>query len=337
MALFFSPYSHEFLRVGACVPHVAVADPAQNAENVLALLAGGDRSRIALMVFPELGLSAYAIDDLLFQDAVLDEVERQINRLVAASRELFPVFAVGAPLRHRGHLYNCGVVIHRGRLLGIVPKVYLPNYREFYERRQLTSGEDVVGQSITIAGREAPFGRDLLFAALGRAALTFHVEICEDLWVPHPPSTDAALAGAEILLNLSASNITIGKAEMRRLLCASQFSRCIAAYAYSAAGAGESTTDLAWDGQAGIFELSDLLAETERFSSEPEMAVADVDLGRIRQERMRTNTFGDNARAAGGNRTPFRTVAFDFGPPDERLELRRAVERFPYVPADPAM
>ena len=337
MASFFSPYSHEFVRLGACVPHVAVADPRQNADNVLDLLASGDKARIALMVFPELGISAYAIDDLLLQDAVLDEVERQLDRLISVSRDLFPVFVVGAPLRHRGHLYNCGVVVHRGILLGAVPKVFLPNYREFYERRHFTSGEDVAGQSAEIAGYEAPFGRDLLFAAQGRAAFTFHVEICEDLWVPHPPSTDAALAGAEILLNLSASNITIGKAEMRRLLCASQSSRCIAAYAYSAAGAGESTTDLAWDGQAGIFELSDLLAETERFSPHPEMAVADVDLGRIRQERMRTNTFGDNARASADKRPAFRNVGFEFAVPDEALELRRAVERFPYVPADPAM
>jgi NAD+ synthase (glutamine-hydrolysing) len=337
MLSFFSPYSHEFVRVGACVPPVAVADPPQNAEKVLGLLASGDQARIALMVFPELGLSAYAIDDLLFQDAVLDQVEREVDRLTSASRDLFPVFVVGAPLRHRGHLYNCGVVIHRGRALGVVPKVFLPNYREFYERRHFTSGEDVVGQSIAVARREAPFGRDLLFAARGRAAFIFHVEICEDLWVPHPPSTDAALAGAEILLNLSASNITIGKAEMRRLLCASQSSRCIAAYAYSAAGAGESTTDLAWDGQAGIFELSEPLAETERFSPGPEIAVADVDLGRIRQERMRTNSFGDNARVGGDNRTRFRTVMFDFAAPQEALELRRAIERFPYVPADPAM
>jgi NAD+ synthase (glutamine-hydrolysing) len=337
MASFFSPYSHEFVRLGACVPHVAVADPRQNADNVLGFLALGDKARIALMVFPELGISAYAIDDLLLQDALLDQVERQFDRLISASCDLFPVFAVGAPLRHRGHLYNCGVVIHRGMLLGVVPKVYLPNYREFYERRQLTSGEDIIGQSIEIAGHEAPFGRDLLFAAQGNLAITFHIEICEDLWVPHPPSTDAALAGAEILLNLSASNITIGKAGMRRLLCASQASRCIAAYAYSAAGAGESTTDLAWDGQAGIFELSDLLAETERFSPEPQMAVADVDLGRIRQERMRTNTFGDNARASADRSVTFRTVAFEFAAPDEPLELHRAVERFPYVPANPAM
>ena len=221
------------------------------------------------MVFPELSLSAYAIDDLLFQDAVLDAVEAQIDRLVAASKKLLPVFVVGAPLRHQGRLYNCAVAIHRGRLLGVVPKIFLPNYREFYERRHFTSGEGVRGGTITVGGHEAPFGIDLVFAAEGPAAFTFHIEICEDLWVPQPPSALGAAAGAEILLNLSASNIVIGKAQMRRLLCASQSARCIAAYAYSAAGFGELTTDLAWDGQAGIFEMGEALAETERFSAGP--------------------------------------------------------------------
>jgi len=337
MSSFFSPYRHQFIRVGACVPRVAVTEPGRNVENVLGLLAEGDKAQVALMVFPELCLSAYAIDDLLFQDAVLDEVALQLDRLICASGEFFPIFVVGAPLRSQGRLYNCGVVIHRGALLGVVPKVFLPNYREFYERRHFTSGEGVVGRSIAIAGREAPFGGDLLFAARAGLGFTFHVEICEDLWVPQPPSTFAALAGAEILLNLSASNITIGKAQMRRLLCGSQSARCIAAYAYSAAGAGESTTDLAWDGQAGIFECGDDLGETERFSTDPEMAVADVDLGRIRQERMRTNTFGDSVRISGDKRTPFRTIGFDFAIPIEALELRRQVERFPYVPSDPAM
>jgi NAD+ synthase (glutamine-hydrolysing) len=337
MSSFFSPYRHQFIRLGACVPQVAVAEPRRNADNVLGLLDEGDKARIALMVFPELCLSAYAIDDLLFQDAVLDEVARQVDRLICASAELFPIFAVGAPLKSRGQLFNCGVVIHRGALLGVVPKVFLPNYREFYERRHFASGEGVVGRSIAIAGHEAPFGSDLLFAARGEAGFTFHVEICEDLWVPQPPSTAAALAGAEILLNLSASNITIGKAQMRRLLCASQSARCIAAYAYSAAGAGESTTDLAWDGQAGVFECGDGLAETERFSAQPEIAIADVDVGRIRQERMRTNTFGDCMRAAGDKQAPFLLIGFDFAPPSEPLELRRHVERFPYVPSDPSM
>src|SRR5271170_6905490 len=337
MSEFFSPYRHQFVRIAACVPPVAIAEPAKNADEALAFVAAGDKQGVALMVFPELCLSAYAIDDLLFQDAVLDAVAAQVDRLIAASKKLSPVFVVGAPLRAEGHLYNCGLAIHRGQLLGVVPKVFLPNYREFYERRHFTSGDGVAGRSIAVAGHEAPFGTDLLFAAGGAGSFAFHVEICEDLWVPQPPSTAAELAGAAILLNLSASNIRIGKAQMRRLLCASQSARCLAAYAYSSAGAGESTTDLAWDGQAGIFELGNELAETERFSATPEMATADVDLGRIRQERMRTNTFGDCARAAGGSATPFRTIGFDFEPPQEKLALRRNVERFPYVPADPAM
>src|SRR6266571_7330872 len=291
MAEFFSPYRHQFVRIGVCVPQVAIAEPATNANEALALVQKGDKDGVALMVFPELCLSAYAIDDLLFQDAVLDAVAAQVGRLVAASRKLSPVFVVGAPLRREARLYNCGLAIHRGRLLGVVPKVFLPNYREFYERRHFTSGEGARGGTIAVGGHEAPFGVDLVFAAGGPQGFTFHVEICEDLWVPQPPSAAGAAAGAEILLNLSASNIVIGKAQMRRLLCASQSARCIAAYAYSAAGAGESTTDLAWDGQAGIFEIGDMLAETARFSPQAEMAVADVDLGRIRQERMRTNTF----------------------------------------------
>src|SRR6266851_4419756 len=321
---FFSPYRHQFVRIAACVPQVAVAEPAKNADQALDLVAAGDKAGVALMVFPELCLSAYAIDDLLFQDAVLDAVAAQVDRLTAASKKLSPVFVVGAPLRREGRLYNCGLAIHRGRLLGVVPKVFLPNYREFYERRHFTSGE-------------GPFGIDLVFAGGGPAGFIFPVEICEDLWVPTPPSAAGAAAGAEILLNLSASNIVIGKAQMRRLLCASQSARCIAAYAYSAAGAGESTTDLAWDGQAGIFEIGEALAETERFSAKPEMAVADIDLGRIRQERMRTNTFGDSARVAVAATPAFRRVEFDFAAPSGRIELRSRVERFPFVPADPAM
>jgi NAD+ synthase (glutamine-hydrolysing) len=337
VAPFFSPYSHEFVRVATCVPQVAVADPAKNGDQVAAMVTKGDRDGVAVMLFPELCLSAYAIDDLLFQDTVLDAVVAQIERLIELSRDKVPVLAVGAPLRWHGRLYNCAVVIHHGRLLGVVPKIYLPNYREFYERRHFSSGEGICGATMRLAGQEAPFGGDLLFAAGGPTGFTFHVEICEDLWVPQPPSTAGAAAGAEILLNLSASNITIGKAQMRRLLCASQSARCIAAYVYSAAGAGESTTDLAWDGQAGIFELADNLAETERFSAKPEMALADIDLGRIRQERMRTNSFGDNARAILTQLPPFRRVEFDFAAPPGELALRRRIERFPFVPSDPAM
>ena len=267
MSSFFSPYRHQFIRVGACVPAVTAAEPERNAAAVEAMLADGDRARVALMVFPELCLSAYAIDDLLFQDAVLDAVERQVERLIEASRERFPVFVVGAPLRAQGQLYNCAVAIHRGRVLGVVPKVFLPNYREFYERRHFASGDGDApaarSRSPGTARRLAPICCSPPRAGRVSPFMSRSARICGCRSRRAPRR---ALAGAEILLNLSASNITIGKAQMRRLLCASQSARCIAAYAYSAAGAGESTTDLAWDGQAGIFELGEGLAETERFS-----------------------------------------------------------------------
>ena len=221
-------------------------------------------------------------------------------------------------------------------MLGIVPKTYLPNYREFYEKRHFTSGAGIYGRQIRVAGHQAPFGTDLLFRSTGSVDVTFHVELCEDFWAPLPPSTAAAMAGAELLINLSASNITIGKADTRRLLCASQSARAIAAYAYSAAGPGESTTDLAWDGHAAIFEHGELLAETERFANSSTIVTADVDLGRIRQERMRFNTFGDCAHEESRRRAEFRIVSFELDAPDEPVALQRAIERFPFVPSDPA-
>jgi NAD+ synthase (glutamine-hydrolysing) len=332
---FWSPYGHEFVRVASCVPGVEVGDAAFNVAQTLDLARRGGERKIALMIFPELGISAYAIDDLLFQDALLDRVEAGIVEIAQASRELFPVLVVGAPLRRSGQLFNCAVVVHRGVILGAVPKTYLPNYREFYEARHFASGAAMRNAAIELGGYSVPFGTDLLFKSCGSAPFTAHVEICEDVWVPDPPSTAAALSGAEILLNLSASNITIGKAEARRLLCASQSARCIAAYAYSAAGPGESTTDLAWDGQAAIFEYGRCLAETERFPTGPTMAVADVDLALLRQERMRVGTFSD---CVGQNRdriSEFRTVSFGLDAPEGELQLLRAVDRFPYVPSDP--
>ncbi|QFU14736.1 NAD(+) synthase [Microvirga thermotolerans] len=336
MISFFSPYRHDFVRIATCVPRMDVANPSFNAERTLELLRQGHQERIALMVFPELGLSAYSIDDLFHQDALLEAVEDAIGRVVADSADLLPAFVVGAPLRSRGRLYNAAIVIHAGRILGVVPKAYLPNYREFYERRYFAPGAEVRGQTITIAGGEVPLGIDLLFRSAGSCPFTFHVEICEDMWVPHPPSTAAALAGAEILLNLSASNITIGKAEDRRLLCGSQSMRCVAAYAYSAAGPGESTTDLAWDGHGGIFEDGLRLAETERFPANSTMAVADVDLGRLRQERMRRVTFRDCGDVLGVTPADFRVIPLSVDAPEEPLALRRPVERFPYVPSDPS-
>jgi NAD+ synthase (glutamine-hydrolysing) len=332
---FHSLYTHEFARVAAAIPRVEVADPAYNLTATLELAVRGDAAGAAVMVFPELGLSAYAIDDLLFQDALLDAVERSIRDLAEASRGLYPVIIVGAPLRRSGRLYNTAVVLHRGQILGVVPKTYLPNYREFYERRHFTSGAGVRNAEIGVAGQTAPFGVDLLFRSAGSVELTFHVEICEDLWTPIPPSSTAALAGAELLVNLSASNVTIGKALTRRLLCAGQSRAAAAAYLYTAAGPGESTTDLAWDGQAGVYECGDELAQSERFVGD-QVVFADVDLGRIRQERMRLNTFGDCAQEEAERVGRFRFIDVALDAPAEPVALERAIERFPFVPSDAA-
>jgi NAD+ synthase (glutamine-hydrolysing) len=334
---FRSIYAHGFARVAACTGAVAIADPRANAEAVLRQARGCARDGVAVAVFPELGLSGYSIEDLLLQDVVLDGVEAALATVVDGSAELLPVLVVGAPLRHRNRIYNCAVVIHRGRVLGVAPKSYLPTYREFYERRQLAPGDDQRGGAIRLGGADVPFGPDLLFAADDVPGLVVHAEVCEDMWVPLPPSAEAALAGATVLLNLSGSPITVGRAEDRKLLCRSASSRCLAAYVYAAAGAGESTTDLSWDGQTMVYENGTLLAESARFGDGDHCTVADVDLDLLRQERSRMGTFDDNRRTHAERTGAFRRVAFTLDPPrDGDLGLVRGLERFPFVPADPA-
>ncbi|HET6307982.1 MAG TPA: NAD(+) synthase, partial [Rhodopila sp.] len=328
---FRSLYRHGFARVAACTTRTALADPASNAQTILRMAEACHRQAVAVAVFPELGISGYAIGDLLQQAALLDAVETEVGTIVAGSAELMPLLLVGAPLRHQGALYNCALAIHRGALLGVVPKIHLPNYREFYETRHFASGDGCEGETITLAGRSVPFGTDLLFGSSDVRGLVVHAEICEDVWVPNPPSGAAAVAGASVLANLSASNITIGKAETRRLLCQSQSARCLAAYLYAAAGAGESTTDLAWDGQASVFENGNTLAETERFPVEDQAAIADIDLDLLAQERLQMGSFETNRRRHG---RAFRRIGFAVAPPAGDVGFRRRVERFPFVPAD---
>ncbi|MDQ3796565.1 MAG: NAD(+) synthase, partial [Pseudomonadota bacterium] len=232
--------------------------------------------------------------------------------------------------------FNCAVIVHRGRVLGLVPKTYLPNYREFYEKRQFTSGRYAVVTEVEFLGQRVPFGNDLIFDAVEFEDFSLYVEICEDLFTPVPPSTYAALAGATVLANLSASNITIGKADYRRDLCAVQSGRCIAAYLYSAAGPGESTTDLAWDGHAIIYENNVLLTEADRFSAEEQIISADIDLERLAQERMRMTSFNDSVGEHRDRLRGIRRIPFEFEVPKGEIPLARRIERFPYVPNDPA-
>jgi NAD+ synthase (glutamine-hydrolysing) len=330
---FRSLYRHGFARVAACTTRTALADPATNAQTILRMARDCDRQAVAVAVFPELGISGYAISDLLQQTVLLDAVETAIETIVAGSTDLMPLLLVGAPLRHQGALYNCALAIHRGTLLGVVPKIHLPNYREFYEPRHFVSGDGTDGGSIAIAGHTVPFGTDLLWEASDISGLIVHAEICEDIWVPNPPSGEAAVAGATVLANLSASNITIGKAETRRLLCRSQSARCLAAYLYAAAGAGESTTDLAWDGQASVFENGNTLAETERFPVADQAAIADIDLDMLAQERLQMGSFDTNRRR---HARAYRRIGFTVNPPSGDVGFHRKMERFPFVPADVA-
>jgi len=331
---FYSAYRQGFARVAACTHHTALADPAANAESVLRMARECHEDNVALAIFPELTLSGYSIEDIVMQDVLLEAVEAALQTVVSQSAQLLPVLVVGAPLRYRHRVYNTAVVIHRGRVLGVVPKSYLPTYREFYEKRQMATGHDESGE-IRLGDADAPFGPDLLFAADDVPGFVLHVEICEDMFVPVPPSAEAALAGATILANLSGSPITIGRAEDRCLLARSASSRCLSAYVYAAAGEGESTTDLAWDGQTMIWENGVCLAQSERFPNGERRSTADVDLELLCNERLRMGTFDDNRRHYLIDEDSFRCIEFRLDPPKGDIGLLREVERLPFVPADP--
>ena len=334
-ANFLNIYAHDFARVAVGVPKCQIANPIFNADEVIRQLMQAHASGACLIVFPELGLSAYTCDDLFHQRPLLDACELALSKILDASKDIPTVVVVGLPLRVDHRLFNCAAVVQKGRLLGMVPKTFLPNYGEFYEARQFNSGDNALSKEVSILGQTVPFGSELIFSAVDMPLFKAHVEICEDVWAPIPPSSFAALAGATVLLNLSASNATVGKASYRHQLVSQQSARCLAAYVYSSAGVGESTTDMAWDGQALIYENGELLAQTERFATDSKLIAADVDLERVSRERMRQTSFGDSVRKHHSQLEKFRVVEFEFGiTTKDSLPLTRTVERYPYVPAD---
>ncbi len=333
---FFSLHRQRMVRVAAATPPASVGDTRANADATIALARTAHDRGCDLVVFPELNLTSYAIDDLHLQSAQQRGTLDAIRAVAAATVALKPVLLVGAAIERNGRLYNCALAIARGRVLGVVPKTFLPNYREYYEKRWFASGAGLTGLTIDLGDGTVPFGTDQLFAADDLPFFTFHAEICEDYWAPTPPSTAGALAGALICCNLSASNIVIGKARERAMLCAAQSARGVCAYVYSAAGIGESTTDVAWDGQGMVYELGELLVQSERFARGPELAVTDIDCERLIQERTRFGTFNDAAREAGHPETRFRRIGFTHGEDSADTGLDRAIRRFPFVPNDPA-
>ena len=368
---FLSAYDQGFARVAAVTLPVVPVDPAANAAPIIEQARTLADDGVCLAAFPELCLTGYAIDDLLLSDVLLSDVLAAIETLRAASADLLPALVVGAPLRLGDRLYNCALIIQGGRVRGVAPKSYLPTYREFYEKRHFAPGDALPAgvESIELPGvrsgfdgvesaggaepvARVPFGANLLFEVEDVPGLTFHVEVCEDMWVPVPPSSLAALAGATVLVNLSGSPITVGRAEDRELLARSSSARGLAAYVYAAAGQGESSTDLAWDGQTLVYENGELLGTTERFPDGPRATVVDVDIEGLRAERLRQGTFADNARTlsspvagAPTAATTFtdpaafrriRIAAADLAAPRTDIGLRRRVDRFPFVPDDPA-
>ncbi len=334
---FFNLYHHGFVRVAVGVPDVRVADPLFNASETIALMKQAADQQAALVLFPELGLTAYSCEDLFHQQTLLLGALDALDSILIASQQLELVTVVGLPLQVNHLLFNCAAIIHRGRILGIVPKSFLPNYREFYELRQFASAAAANCDTITLCGQIGiPFGEKLLFQATNQPHFSFFTEICEDLWVPIPPSCHAALAGATLLLNLSASNVTIGKHAYRHSLVANQSARCLAAYLYTAAGTGESTTDLAWDGHAMVYENGALLAESNRFQENSQLIFADIDLDHLIQERMRQNSFSQSAQYYREEIRHFRKIPFEINyPMPSWLLCQRSYDRFPYVPADP--
>ena len=350
---FRSVYDQGFARIAAVTAPVAPANPAKNAQTTIDLLQEAQTQGVAVAVFPELNLTGYAIDDLFLQEVLLEQTLAAIESVRQASAELTVMAVVGAPLRQGNRLYNCALAIQGGRVYAVAPKTFLPNYREFYEKRHFASGANASATSITLpgvgdgpaasaaapaspSGAVVPFGNKLLLDFPHIPGMVLHMEVCEDLWVPVAPSAQAALAGANVLVNLSGSPITVGRADDRELLARSASLRCNAAYVYAAAGEGESSTDLSWDGQTMIYELGEKLAETERFPQGPRMAVADVDIRTLASERLRQGSFDDNRIEQQGTASDYRTISVPLVPTRADIGLRRPLDRFPFVPDDPA-
>lgn len=320
--------NYGFVKVAAAVPQVAVADCARNAERIVALAQQAARRGVELVAFPELAVTGYTCADLFLQSALLDAADEALGEIMRQTRKLPLALIVGLPLRHEDRLYNCAAVVAQGRLLGVVPKSYIPNYAEFYEARWFASGAGIEEERITAAGQEADFGTELTFAVNGAE---FGIEICEDLWVASPPSSRLALNGAKLIFNLSASPEGVGKHAYLRELVAQQSARTHTAYVYCSAGFGESSTDLVFAGNGLIAENGTMLAQAARFSLDEQLTVADVDIERLEFERRRNTSF--RMREEAGEST---VIEMELPDALKASALDRRVDPMPFVPADEA-
>lgn len=317
-----------YVRVGAGVPNLKVADLEFNKKGIIEMVADASSKGVRVLAMPELGVTGYTCGDLFEQPLLLKKAEEAVTAIAKATAALATAFAVGCPVASGGRRYNCAVMIAGGKVLGIVPKSHIPNYGEFYEKRWFDSGSQVKGGSVIFGGREVPFGTDLLFEVYG---VKTGIEICEDLWVPAPPSCRLAKAGADVILNLSASDELIGKHNYLLHLISQQSARCRCAYVYSSAGWGESSTDLVFAGNAVIAEDGALLDSDRRFSIEPTLSVKDIDIEKLRNDRMRFSTYHDGCEGLPETRViKSGTVAECETEPDPY------VDPLPFVPGDAA-
>jgi NAD+ synthase (glutamine-hydrolysing) len=323
---------HGFLRVAAACPRLRVADPAYNLAEILALVREAEDQGVQVLVLPELALTGYTCGDLFFSlHTLVGGAEDALAHLIERTSKLRMLIAVGLPVRQDSQLFNAAAVLQSGRLLGVVPKTFIPGYKEFYEERYFSSSRGAVSEETTLAGQKVPFGPETLFALAGEKAVSVAVEICEDLWVPLPPSSHHAVAGATVLLNLSASNDLVAKADYRRALIVNQSARTLTAYVYASCGVHESTTDVVFGGHLLVAENGTLLAEGERFERGGQIVAADVDVERLAVERARQTSFADSVSLLP---RIYREVALAPIPATRRGELRRRVDPHPFVPAD---
>ncbi len=328
-----NPYSQGFFRCAAASPVIALGRPDINAARQISLAEKCHEQHVGVVVFPELSLSGYTLGDLFQQHAMLEACKAALIRIIEDSSRIETLIITGLPLMIGSRLFNCAALVHRGRLLGIVPKTWLPDHREFYEKRQFCSSAELVQQEISIGQFVAPIGTDLIFRCSQLPHVIIGIEICEDLWAPVQPSTWASLAGATLICNLSASNIVIGKADYRRLLVKASSGRNICGYVYCSSGQGESTTDMAWDGHLIIAENGSLVTESSRFCIGGSICMNDLDLEKMQLERIRNNSFRDCSSHFASRLKSFRTINFEFSEVcDKEIALLRSIPRFPFVP-----
>src|SRR5262245_28654168 len=324
---------HGFVRVAAAVPQLRVADTRFNAARTIDLLDRAAEESVDVVVFPEVGLTGYTCNDLFYQQTLQEGAADALRAVAVTSARLYGgLSVVGLPLVVDDQVYNCAAVVHRGEVLGVVPKSYLPTYKEFYDARYFAPASTAYSTTVRLFGREVPFGTDLLFRCGNVTDLVVGVEICEDLWGPVPPSSLQAFHGATVLTNLSASNETIAKANYRRALVTQQSARCIAGYVYTGAGPGESTTDLVFGGHCLITENGLTLAESQRFRSDDQLTFSDIDLDRLRVNRCQTTSFNDAVLVAGLKRE-YRRIDWTAAERPADAPLARDVDAHPFVPA----